>query len=557
MKKLFALIVLLSLSSAVNAQIEIEISPELNRQLSNGLENYSPKFVRSPMYPSTIVNGRNLEKSLFFISASRQEIVDFTTAWHITAIPDYDQNPSGITQLLNTYLENVKTMRSDLYIAKSYVENGKDVLDAIMTLNTKSSQIVTHLDRYATWPTLPEAKNPPSIITDIMPACCNYFSWYNSFLFLVGHTYKVEDPTSNFETEVSFTDRKIYEEKFKKDYALVTGLDYVRDKLLFSREIIKADITSLISLLVSYQNKMQNYTDKLPSIVNRNEVVYQTSGSLLEKYLEDEKKEASQWILNTNAISASLRDSVNYYDSMITVHSRQYYGLQQQMRNNDQVLGSFQNQMTQLTDSSFLLMSDLDSLRKITDRLLAGCNDNDASENCVQFPDSLKMVNAQVKIKFEKFTNISERKNVLSDSILYLAEINDSLSIVSEAAHERFVKTREKYAPVATAYQQNQRDIKEGMIYHREKFHVMNSLYDKLQIILGKKEDPLMVRIRGSLRLERYRPRISPITPPDITDPDNPWNPGWIDPVRDDLLRELNIQDINIDLNGIDAFRGN
>jgi hypothetical protein len=557
MKKLFPLIILFHLSSIVNAQIEIEISPELNRQLSNGLENYSPNLERSIMYPSTIVNGRNLEKSLFFISASRQEIANFPTAWHITTIPDYDQDPSFVTQLLNTHLENVKTMRSDLYVNKAYIENGKDVLDAIKTLKSKSIQIVTHLDRYATWPTLSEAKNAPSIITDIMPDCCNYFYWYNSFLFLVGHTYKVEDPTSNFDTEVSFTDRKIYEEKFKRGYALVNGLDDVREKLLFSREIIKADIISLISLLDSYQNKMQNYTDKLPKIVKQNETVYQTSGSFLENYLESEKAQASQWISNTNAISTSLRDSVNYYDSLITVHSREYYLNQQQMRYNELVIGSFQNQVTQLTDSSLLLMNELDDLRKTSDRLLEGCNDNDANENCVQYPDSLKMVNSRLRIKFERFTNISERKNVFSDSILHLAKINDSLSIASEAAHERFVNTREKYAPVAIRYQQNQRDIKEGMVYHREKFHVMNSLFNKLQIILGKKEDPLMVRIRGSLRLERYRPRIGPLTPPDITDPDNPWNPGWIDPVRDDLLRELNIQDINIDLNRVNLLRGN
>lgn len=556
MKKIFLLIVILYSSFSSHAQIELEVPPELSRQLRPALDQ-RPAFTRSVMYPATRINGRDLEKALFFITTSRQRLTDFLPMQNITAIPDYDQDPEGVKQILQTHIDNLKEMRSDLYVTKAYIRNGGEVLDAIKTLKSKSNLVVKHIDRYAPWPVLDEVRNPPITIKDIMPECCDYFYWYNSYLFLAGHAYEVEDPMSNFKLKISFTDEKVYEEKFKTGYLLTSSFDNIRERLLFSREIIKTDINSLINLLDTYERKMESYAERMPGVLSRNETVYKNSGTFVENYIKSERDEASKWIAETSAVSARLRDSVTYYDSMITVHSRQYYGLQQQISYNELLAGSFQNQVTYLTDSSFVLMNALDSLRKVSDRLLAGCNDQDATDDCVRYPDSLKAVNAAVKVHFEAFTDISDRKNHLSDSILYLAELNDSLSTASQTAYELFAETRNQYYPVAAAYQENQRAIKDGMIYHREKFHVMSTLFNKLQIVLGKKEDPLMVRIRATLQINRYRPRIGPLVPPDITDPDNPWNPGWIDPVRDDLLRELDIQDINIDLNRVERLRGN
>lgn len=535
MKDVFFLMILLIINfksfSQVNpSNLKVESTPDYPRSIYNdffGKEVYS------------------INDALLFIVSKRNQIKAFSSDDEIGEIKSYDEFPSTVESDLVKIIEDLKKMRSFIYINKSLHLNGNEVVTALKNLIDDSNGILNHINLYSPWPKLSELRNPPKEITNIVPDCCGYMYWYNNFLFIVAHLYEITDPESEFiKLQVEFTDREIYKKKFSKGFAKSVPYYEVKESLLFGRDLVISDIKNLIESLGDYKERLENFNLNIPNINEKNERIYLINQTMVKKYIKKNKDDAKKWIDSTEAISKSLRDSVIYYDKLISANSAIYRSAQREIESNEDLILENRSKVDNLSKEILEILGVLETLRKEANLLLADCDDETATDKCVKEPEKLKEISKNIETNFQTFNDLSIQKAKIVDDIIKKSAENLRLSKESDTAYAAFVIARNKYSPTAAKFQRNQIEIKENYGFNRKKYYFFSEKESELLIAIGEKEDPTMIRIRNSLKPSSNTTKVQ-------SKPLKPWDTGWTDPQRGDLLKQLNFENyrINLDTN--------
>ncbi|WP_400078777.1 hypothetical protein [Winogradskyella sp. R77965] len=412
-----------------------------------------------------------------------------------------------ITDSNAKFIRDMTRLLQNLLKIEVRLNKGKLLELAVMNLRTKVDKITNHITIRSPLPKL-NSQNEIIIsnqIKELTPDCCDYFSWYNDYLFAINNSTK-ESVATRIKTNPVGSNLK--EINSIPNLIRITNYNELIDIIISDRNNLLKSLDNINNKLIHFDELIRSENVRLHNVYRQDKTIFFQLRNKFESHITENIASLNIKIDSINSRLGNLVSQIKTINSQISEAAETYQESDAQIKINERIINSKTEENGELASQILTLMEEIQTLNQEKRELLKNCESEKATDDCITNPERLKEIHEIINKKIMKFESLDVQKNSNAQVIYAKNEENTALLDKSLISYEKFIELRDEYKLILGSYGITEPKARKDLSLLTRTKYYYEGIHEKFLIGIGEKLSPLEERINDLLKPVLVRPRI-------------------------------------------------
>ncbi|WP_164674102.1 hypothetical protein [Maribacter litoralis] len=418
-----------------------------------------------------------------------------------------DNDEKGVSNTNEQFVKYMTQFRIDLLKIEERLNRNNRLELGVTNLTNKTNKIKNHITIKSPYPKVDSWS--AIIVTDkikaLTPQCCDYFEWYNDYLYSINNA---ADESIGMTIKTKPVGSKLRDIKSIPKDIRTTYYNEVIDLVISDRNNVLKILDTISGELSRYNGLIHSENKRLKTIYEKDKAAFFELRDTFKVHISENIGETNVKIDSINKALWNLATKVKGLNTQISVAAEDYQESDAQIKINEKIINTKTEENDDLASDILALLDDIQILNVEKRELLKNCESEKATETCVSDPSRLKEIHETVNKKIAELEDLDAKKNSNIKIIYTKNEENTALLEKSLISYEKFIELRDKYRLLLNSYAIDEPVARKALSLLTRTKYYYEGIREKFLVGIGEKLSLLEENLNDLLKPVMVKPVI-------------------------------------------------